>query len=98
MVDALVLGGEEGRGQLRKATVSRKQAKTRGYPNGETRQGGALAPIPESIGDAESTGRTETSKYPEEKKATAILQVAASERGEAQTSCVYKAATVAHGA
>jgi hypothetical protein len=37
-VDALALRDEEGRGKLRKATVSRKQALTRRYPNGETRQ------------------------------------------------------------
>ncbi len=31
------------------------------------------------------TGGTETSKYPQEKKEKSILQVAASERGRAQT-------------
>ena len=36
--DALALGAEEGRSDLRKATGSRKQAVIRGYPNGETRQ------------------------------------------------------------
>ena len=34
------------------------------------------------------TRGTETSKYPEEKKANAISQVAASERGKAQTTQV----------
>ncbi len=34
---------DEGRGKLRKATVSCKQAMTRGYPNGETRQSEPLA-------------------------------------------------------
>ena len=34
------------------------------------------------------TRGTETSKYPEEKKTIVILQVAASERGKAQTSYV----------
>ena len=29
-------GAEEGRGKLRKASGSRKQAEIRGYPNGET--------------------------------------------------------------
>ena len=38
-------------------------------------------PIPECIGDMERTWRTETSQYPQEKKATAIPSVAASERG-----------------
>ena len=32
------LGAEEGRGKLRKATGSRKQALNRGYPNGATRR------------------------------------------------------------
>ena len=35
-VDALEPGGDEGRGQLRKAAGSRKQAKIRGFPNGAT--------------------------------------------------------------
>ena len=39
MVDALALGAEEGRGKLRKASGSRKQAKIRGCPNGGTRLG-----------------------------------------------------------
>ena len=36
MGDALALGGDEGRGKLRKATGSCKQALIRGCPNGET--------------------------------------------------------------
>jgi hypothetical protein len=45
--------------------------------------GGGHAPsLPaESIGWVERTGGTETSQYPEEEEATAIPQVAASERG-----------------
>ena len=35
-VNALALGAEEGRSKLRKAMVSRKQALTHGFPNGET--------------------------------------------------------------
>ena len=35
--DALASSADEGRGKLRKATVSRKQASTRGCPNVETR-------------------------------------------------------------
>ena len=35
--NALAPGAEEGRGKLRKATGSRKQAGIRGYLNGETR-------------------------------------------------------------
>ena len=41
--------------------------------------------IPESIGYTGHTRGTETSQYPEEKKATAISQVAASETEIAQT-------------
>ena len=36
-VDALAHWADEGRGKLRKATVSRTQALTRRYPNGATR-------------------------------------------------------------
>ena len=36
-VDALALRAEEGRGKLRKATTSCKQALTRRSPNGKTR-------------------------------------------------------------
>ena len=36
-VDALVRRGDEGRGKLRKASVSCKQTMTRGFPNGATR-------------------------------------------------------------
>ncbi len=38
---------------------------------------------PEHIGSVERTGRTETSKYPEEKKSTEIPKVVASEMGSA---------------
>jgi hypothetical protein len=37
----------------------------------------------EYIGHAKRTGRTETSKYPEEKKSTEIPEVVASETGRA---------------
>ena len=40
-------------------------------------------PITEYIGYGRDTGRTEPSKYPEEKKENSIPQVAASERGGA---------------
>ena len=43
-VDALAPYAEEGRGKLRKATGSRKQAPIRRYPNGETRQAKSLSP------------------------------------------------------
>ena len=40
--------------------------------------------LTEYIGQVERTRRTETSKYPEEKKSTEIPLVVASERGTAQ--------------
>ena len=43
-VDALAPYADEGRGKLRKATGSRKQAPIRRYPNGETRQVKSLSP------------------------------------------------------
>ena len=43
-VDALAPYAEEGRGKLRKATGSRKQAPIRRHPNGETRQVKSLSP------------------------------------------------------
>jgi hypothetical protein len=43
------------------------------------------SPSAEYIGGEEPTGRTETSKYPQEEKSNEIPPVAASERGEAQT-------------
>ena len=49
--------------------------------------GAARRPAPRrrQIGAGRETGGSETSQYPEEKKSTEIPQVAASERGEAQT-------------
>ena len=43
-VDALAPYADEGRGKLRKATGSRKQASIRRHPNGETRQAKSLSP------------------------------------------------------
>ena len=50
--------------------------------------GGSNIPSPyaEFIGIEEATRGTETSKYPEERKTKVIPQVAASERGGAQTN------------
>ena len=83
MGDALALGDDEGRAKLRKASGSRTGAVIRRYPNGETRR----VEDPSSL-IGKSTRGTETSKYPEEKKTTVIPQVAASERGTAQTGTV----------
>ncbi len=46
---------DEGRSELRKATVSRKQAMTRGYPNGETRHAESMSPHDEYIVMTEGT-------------------------------------------
>ena len=84
-MDALAPEDDEGRGKLRKASVSRKQALTRGCPNGETQCDELTLRPAEYIGWYESTQGSEPSQYLEEKKATAIPLVAASERGTAQT-------------
>ncbi len=61
-------GAEEGRGQLRKAAVSRKQTLTRRYPNGGTHLSILRYPRLNKIGLRKGTRGTETSKYPEEEK------------------------------
>jgi hypothetical protein len=63
------------------------QALIRGCPNGETQHREVLLRS-EHIGPVEGTGGTETSKYPEEKKAIATPLVVASEKGSAQTDLV----------
>ena len=55
---------------------------TRRFPNGATRYIEDISP------EMEQTRRTETSKYPEEKKIIMIPLVVASERGIAQTGFV----------
>ena len=45
----MALGADEGRGKLRKATGSRKQATIRGYPNGATPMCEAHGPYREYI-------------------------------------------------
>ena len=74
---------EEGRDKLRKAAPRSTYLKTRGCPNGETHL--IEDQVPDDKKDSSyshqgGTRGTETSKYPEEKKANAISQVAASER------------------
>ena len=58
---------------------------TRGSPNGETLPGKTGKRPAEFIGGCEQTQGSEPSQYLEEKKATAIPLVAASESGTAQT-------------
>lgn len=81
-MDALALAGDEGRGKLRKASVSRKQAINRRCPNGETPTGDASRPLTESIGQWSQTQGSETSQYLKEKKSNEMAQVAASERAQ----------------
>ena len=71
-VDAWASGGEEGRSELRKAAGSRTQAVSRGYPNGATSAISAADGGAECIGAPEPTRGSETSQYPQEKKANAI--------------------------
>ena len=52
---------------------------------GEPGTGRTVSSTAEHIGRERVSGGTETSKYPEEKKSNEIPQVAASERGGAQT-------------
>ena len=78
-------GGEEGRDKLRKSAGIGKYDLIRRYPNGTTHPDISLD-IPDKTGRL--TRGTETSKYPEEKKTTVILRVAASEMGIAQIRLV----------
>ena len=75
----MAITGDEGRASLRKAVGSWQWSfdpliSEWGNPS-------ARRSCAEYIGVWRRTGRTETSKYPEEKKSTEIPLVAASERG-----------------
>ena len=50
--------------------------------------GNAQVSLTEHIGQTRETRRTETSKYPEEKKEKSIPLVVASEEGTGQTECL----------
>ena len=67
-MDALALEGDEGRGKLRKASGSRKQALIRGYPNGETRRDELSLQPAEYIGRYELMQGSEPSQYLQENK------------------------------
>ena len=82
MGNAQALRGDEGRDKLRKATGIGTYKLIRRYPNGATHY------IEDIVSERKRTRRTETSKYPEEKKTKVIPKVAASEIGLAQTSIV----------
>ena len=76
MVDALAVGGDEGRSSLRKASGSWQAS----FDPGMSEWGNPPFQGTTQVG---RTWGTETSKYPEEKKSTDIPLVAASERGTA---------------
>ena len=84
VVDALAITGDEGRASLRKAGGSWQWSFD--PPMSEWGNPPARVSLAEYIGQWRRTGRTETSKYPEEKKSTEIPQVVASERGRALLS------------
>ena len=88
MVDALAEVGDEGRGKLRKASESRKQALIRGCPNGETHYGKTVVRPNEYIVGYEQTQGSEPSQYLKEKKETLIAIVVASEIATAQTQWI----------
>ena len=81
-MDALGPRAEEGRGKTAKSLGELSGKRSRGFPNGETHPGSYRDTPLES---GEVSGRTETSKYPEEHKSTEIPLVVANERGAAQT-------------
>ena len=68
-VDALAVRGDEGRGILRKASGSWKQAIIRRCPNGGTRHLGVICNLKWLW---KRTWGTETSQYPKEKKSKEI--------------------------
>ena len=73
-------------GETRRGAVSTQRSVDIRMGEPGTRNG--VSSIAEYIGCARVTWRTETSKYPEEKKTKVIPSVAASERGRAQTDHV----------
>jgi len=78
-VDALVPRADEGRGETAISLGQLSSKLNRGFPNGETHPGSY-----QDISYCERvTGRTETSKYPEENKSKEIPKVVANEMGTA---------------
>ncbi len=82
-MDALGPRADEGRGKAAKSLDEPSSGHSRGYPNGETCSG--VEPVHPLRYGGKVSGRTETSKYPEEMKSTEIPLVVANERGRAQT-------------
>ena len=77
MANALALRGDEGRDKLRKAAGIGKYKSIRRCPNEATHHAEGV------VSERKLTRRTETSKYPVEKKTIVIPLVVASEKGTA---------------
>ena len=77
------LGPTKGVVSCEKPRLAANKLRPEDTPMGQPAWVNPQASIPEHIGYEKGTGRTETSKYPEEKKSTEIPQVVASERGAA---------------
>lgn len=77
------MGGDEGRGKLRKAPGRSMQPLIRGYPNGVKPTGIAARRLGDPQG-SRTLGK-ETSEYQQEEKSIEIPLLAASESGTAQT-------------
>lgn len=80
------MGGDEGRGKLRKAPGRRTHPLIRGCPNG-VKPTGIAARRPGDPKGSRTLGK-ETSEYQQEKKSIEIPLLAASETGRAQTESV----------
>ena len=90
-MDALAPEDDEGRGKLRKASVSRKQALIRGFPNGETRRDELTLRPAEFIGWCESTQGSEPSQYLEENKSNRDAESSGERNRKSPNRCVYTA-------
>ena len=90
-MDALAPEDDEGRGKLRKASVSRKQALIRGFPNGETRTDELGIQPAESIGGYESTQGSEPSQYLVENKSNRDSESSGERNRKSPNRCVYTA-------
>ena len=77
-MNALGSRTEEGRGKTAKSLGQPSSGLSRGFPNWETSSGSYRNIL---IFIRKVSGRTETSKYPEENKSTEIPLVVANERG-----------------
>ena len=90
-MDALALEGDEGRGKLRKASGSRKQALIRGFPNGETQAGKPSLRPAEYIGGYERTQGSEPSQYLVENKSNRDSESSGERNRKSPNRCVYTA-------